>query len=162
MNKSFKINENGLEYLVVQSSKKDKKSGETIQKEKKYCLEVNTSKWAPTYPGEICPEYMLAYCQAQGLDALKWYVEILEEKITKTKTNKITKEVIQTVERRRTPSEVKQEFIKRFFPGMKRVKDEEYKGHTSRAKEELAKMMAAAANQPTKKAAAPKAEQPKE
>jgi hypothetical protein len=162
MNKSFKINENGLEYLVVQSFKRDKDSGEMkLQKEKKYCLEVNTSKWKPTYPGEICPEYMLAYCQAQGLDALKWYVGILEEKIIKTKENKTTKEVIQTVERRRTPSEVKQAFIKRFFPDMKRVKDEEYKGHTSRAKEELAKMMAAAANQPTKKAA-PKAEQPKE
>ena len=161
MNKSYKITENGLEYLVIHSEKKDKDSGELIVKDKKYCLEVDTAKWAPTYPGEICPEYMLLFCQAKGLDALTWYVNILDEKIVKDKVKKGTDEVLQSVERKRTPSEVKQEFIKKFFPDMKKVKDEEYKGHASRAKDMLEQMKAAQTSTP-KKAAAPKAEQPKE
>ena len=69
--------------------------------------------------------------------------------------------MLQSVERKRTPSEVKQEFIKKFFPNMKKVKDEEYKGHASRAKDLLEQMKAAQTSTP-KKAATPKAEQPKE
>ena len=160
MNTSYKINENGLEYLVVHTEKKDKDSGQIITKEKKYCLEVDTKKWAPTYPGDICPEYMLNYCEAKGLDHLEWYVKTLEEQITKQTVKKGTEEVIQTITRKRTPSEVKQQFIARYFPQMKRVKDEEYKGHASRAKDRLEQMRASQASSPKK--GSPKVEQPKE
>ena len=87
---------------------------------------------------------MLRFCQAKGLADLEWYVKILEEKISKDKKNKITGEVIQTVKRKRTPSEVKQEFISKYFSGMKRVKDEAYQGHASKAKKLLDEMKAAA------------------
>ena len=54
------------------------------------------------------------------------------------------------MERKRTPSEVKQEFIKKYFPGMKRVKDEEYQGHASKAKKLLEELKAAQPAAPKK------------
>ena len=136
MNKQAIITENSIDYLVsYDASGKEKK---------RYCLETNTAVWAPEHPGDICPEYMLRFCQAKGLADLEWYVKILEEKISKDKKNKITGEVIQTVKRKRTPSEVKQEFSSKYFSGMKRVKDEAYQGHASKAKKLLDEMKAAA------------------
>jgi hypothetical protein len=144
MKKQAIITENSMEYLITTG-----KRGE-----KKYCLEVDTSVWQPTHPGDICPEYMLRFCRARGLADLEWYVNLLEEKITKEEKNKTTGEVIKTVQRKRTPSEVKQAFIDRYFPNtVKRVKDEDYYGHASKAKKLLAEMKAA---QPTAKKAATK------
>ena len=150
MNKQAIISENGMEYLVSY--------GKDGQEKKRYCLEIDA--WKPTYPGDICPEYMLNYCEAKGLDHLEWYVKTLEEQITKQTVKKGTEEVIQTITRKRTPSEVKQQFIARYFPQMKRVKDEEYKGHASRAKDRLEQMRASQASSPKK--GSPKVEQPKE
>ena len=97
---------------------------------------------------------MLRFCRARGRADLEWYVNLLEEKITKEEKNKTTGEVIKTVQRKRTPSEVKQAFIDRYFPNtVKRVKDEDYYGHASKAKKLLAEMKAA---QPTAKKAATK------
>ena len=137
------ITENGMEYLVSYKDGKEKT---------RCCLEIDPAKWAPVHPGDICPEYMLRYCRAQGVADLEWYVNLLEEVITKTskKTKKGSQEV-QTVSRKRTPSEVKQEFIKKYFPTMKRVREEEYVGHASKAKKALEELKAL---QPTQ--AAPK------
>lgn len=137
------ITENGMEYLVSYKDGKEKT---------RFCLEIDPAKWAPVHPGDICPEYMLRYCRAQGVADLEWYVNLLEEVITKTskKTKKGSQEV-QTVSRKRTPSEVKQEFIKKYFPTMKRVREEEYVGHASKAKKALEELKAL---QPTQ--AAPK------
>ena len=137
------ITENGMEYLVSYKDGKEKT---------RFCLEIDPAKWAPVHPGDICPEYMLRYCRAQGVADLEWYVNLLEEVITKTskKTKKGSQEV-QTVSRKRTPSEVKQEFIKKYFPTMKRVREEEYVGHASKAKKALEELQAL---QPTQ--AAPK------
>ena len=118
MKTSTIITENNMEYLIVHTTNK-KKGTET---ESRYCLETNTEIWKPTYPGEICPEYMLRYCKAKGLADLEWYVKILDEQIEKTLPSKIS-DVVKTVKRKRTPSEVRQEFIKKYFPDMKRVKD---------------------------------------
>lgn len=132
MNKQAIITENSMEYLVsYDASGKEKK---------RYCLETNTEIWAPEHPGDICPEYMLRFCSQKGIADLEWYVKILDEKISKDTKNKITGEVIQTVKRKRTPSEVKQEFIAKYFSGMKRVKDEAYQGHASKAKKLLEQM----------------------
>lgn len=136
MNKQAIISENGMEYLVSY--------GKDGQEKKRYCLEIDA--WKPTYPGDICPEYMLRFCKAKGLADLEWYVKLLEEKIKKDVKNKTSGAVIKTVERKRTPSEVKAEFIKKYYPNMKRVKDEEYYGHASKAKKLLEEMKAA---QPT-------------
>ena len=136
MNKQAIISENGMEYLVSY--------GKDGQEKKRYCLEIDA--WKPTYPGDICPEYMLRFCKAKGLADLEWYVKLLEEKIKKDVKNKTSGAVIKTVERKRTPSEVKSEFIKKYYPTMKRVKDEEYYGHASKAKKLLEEMKAA---QPT-------------
>jgi hypothetical protein len=140
MNKQAIISENGMEYLVSY--------GKDGQEKKRYCLEIDA--WKPTYPGDICPEYMLRFCKAKGLADLEWYVKLLEEKIKKDVKNKTSGAVIKTVERKRTPSEVKAEFIKKYYPTMKRVKDEEYYGHASKAKKLLEEMKAA---QPTAAAA---------
>ena len=140
MNKQAIISENGMEYLVSY--------GKDGQEKKRYCLEIDA--WKPTYPGDICPEYMLRFCKAKGLADLEWYVKLLEEKIKKDVKNKTSGAVIKTVERKRTPSEVKAEFIKKYYPNMKRVKDEEYYGHASKAKKLLEEMKAA---QPTAAAA---------
>lgn len=140
MKKRTIITENNMEYLVSFDDKKNK--------ERRYCLEVDTSIWKPTHPGDICPEYMLRFCRAKGLADLEWYVAILDEIITKPFTNKLTGEVVKKVERKRTPSEVKQMFIEKYFPTMKKVKDEAYYGHTSKAKRALEEMRAA---QPTPK-----------
>ena len=79
----------------------------------------------------------------------RWYVNLLDGKIKKDVKNQTTGAVIKTVERKRTPSEIKAEFIKKYFPGMKRVKDEVYQGHASKAKKLLEEMKAA---QPTEAA----------
>ena len=145
MNKQAIISENGMEYLVSY--------GKDGQEKKRYCLEIDA--WKPTYPGDICPEYMLRYCRAQGVADLEWYVNLLEEVITKTskKTKKGSEEVLSTnaISRKRTPSEVKQEFIKKYFPKMKRVREEEYVGHAAKAKKALEELKSL---QPTQ--AAPK------
>lgn len=144
MKKQAIITENSMEYLIT-SGKKG---------EKRYCLEVNPAVWAPTHPGDICPEYMLRFCRARGLADLEWYVNLLEEKITKEEKNKSTGEVIKVVQRKRTPSEVKQAFIDRYFKDtVKRVKDEDYYGHASKAKKLLEELKAA---QPTPKKSGPK------
>lgn len=136
MNKQAIISENSIEYLVSYDANGNEK--------KRYCLETNPEIWAPKHPGDICPEFMLRFCQAKGLADLEWYVKILDEQISKEKKNKITGEVIQTVKRKRTPSEVKQKFIEKYFSGMKRVKDEAYQGHASKAKKLLEELKAAA------------------
>lgn len=143
MKKQAIITENSMEYLITTGKKG----------ERKYCLEVNPSVWQPTYPGDICPEYMLRFCRARGLADLEWYVNLLEEKITKEEKSKTNSDVSITVQRKRTPSEVKQEFIKKYFPNMKRVKDEEYYGHASKAKKLLAELKAEQPAAPAKKAA---------
>ena len=153
MNRQIFVVENDLEYLITC----DKDGVEKTR----YCLEINKEIWQPKYPGDICPEYMLRDCQAKGVADLEWYVKLLEEHFEKPqKKSKSTGEITQIVKRKRTPSEVKQQFIARYFPQMKRVKDEEYKGHASRAKERLELMRASQASSPKK--GSPKAEQPKE
>lgn len=137
MNKQAIISENGMEYLVSY--------GKDGQEKKRYCLEIDPAIWAPTYPGDICPEYMLRFCKAKGLADLEWYVKLLEEKIQK-KLDTRSSDIEKSVKRKRTPSEVKAEFIKKYYPTMKRVKDEEYQGHASKAKKLLEEMKAA---QPT-------------
>ena len=139
MKTSTIITENNMEYLIVHTTNK-KKGTET---ESRYCLETNTEIWKPTYPGEICPEYMLRFCRAKGLKDLEWYVDLLESKIKKEIKNQTTGAVIKTVERKRTPSEVKQAFICKYFNGMKRVKEEAYQGHASQARKILEDMKAA-------------------
>ena len=139
MKTSTIITENSMEYLIVHTT--NKKKG--IDTESRYCLETNTEIWQPKYPGEICPEYMLRFCRAKGLKDLERYVGLLDGKIKKEIKNQTTGEVIKTVERKRTPSEVKQAFICKYFNGMKRVKDEEYQGHASKAKKLLEEMKAA-------------------
>ena len=140
-----------LSYMIKRAMKMDysamiktanmlhKKTG----KSRRYCLETNPEIWQPTYPGEICPEYMLRFCRAKGLKDLEWYVGLLEGKIKKEIKNQTTGAVIKTVERKRTPSEVKQAFICKYYNGMKRVNDEEYQGHASKAKKLLEEMKAA-------------------
>ena len=147
MNKQAIISENGMEYLVSY--------GKDGQEKKRYCLEIDA--WKPTYPGDICPEYMLRFCKAKGLADLEWYVKLLEDNNFRkvAKKNK-SGEVVQIVERKRTPSEVKQEFIDRYFKGMKRVKDEEYQGHASKAKQLLEAMKATQEVKPAKKPATDK------
>lgn len=142
MNKQAIISENGMEYLVSL----DKEGKE----KKRYCLEIDPAIWVPTYPGDICPEYMLRFCKAKGVKDLEWYVGLLEDKIKKDVKNKTTGAVIKTVERKRTPSEVKQAFICKYYNGMKRVKDEEYQGHASKARKLLEELKA---SQPTAAAA---------
>ena len=142
MNKQAIITENSMEYLVSYD-----KNG---KEKKRYCLEIDPAIWVPTHPGDICPEYMLRYCKAKGLADLEWYVKLLEDDKFRKPTKNKAGEVVKIVERKRTPSEVKQEFIDRYFKGMKRVKDEEYQGHASKAKKLLEEMKAA---QPTKKTA---------
>ena len=144
MKKLTIITENYMEYLVSYDSKKNK--------ERRYCLEVDTKIWAPSHPGDICPEYMLRFCRAKGLADLEWYVGILEETITKEVKSKTTGETVKKVERKRTPSEVKMMFIKQYFPDMKNVKDEAYHGHKSKAKKALEELRAAQ-KAATKKAA---------
>ena len=143
------ITENGMEYLVSYKDGKEKT---------RFCLEVDPAKWVPVHPGDICPEYMLRYCRAQGVADLEWYVNLLEEVITKTskKSSKTAEEVL-AISRKRTPSEVKQEFIKKYFPKMKRVREEEYVGHATKAKKALEELKAL---QPSP--AAPKKSGPKE
>ena len=133
MNKQAIISENNVEWLITYDRDGYEK--------KRYCLDLNPEVFTPKYPGEICPEYMLRYCQAKGVADLEWYVNTLEELIEKQEKNKITGEVIKTVKRKRTPSEVKQAFITKYFDGtVKRVKDIEYQGHASKAKQLLAAM----------------------
>ena len=79
MKTSTIITENSMEYLITT----DKKTG----KSRRYCLETNPEIWQPTYPGEICPEYMLRFCRAKGLKDLEWYVGLLEGKIKKVAAN---------------------------------------------------------------------------
>ena len=141
MNKQAIITENSREYLV--SFDKDGKE------KKRYCLEIDPEIWVPTHPGDICPEYMLRFCKAKGMADLEWYVKLLEEKIQKKIDTRST-DIEKSVKRKRTPSEVKVEFIKKYFPTMKRVKDEEYQGHASKAKKLLEELKAA---QPTAAAA---------
>ena len=117
MTKQAIITENSKEYLISYDNNGKEK--------KRYCLEVDPQIFTPKHPGDICPEYMLRYCKAKGLADLEWYVKILAEQIEKTLPSKIS-DVVKTVKRKRTPSEVRQEFIKKYFPDMKRVKDEEY------------------------------------
>ena len=136
MNKQVIVSENSIEYLVSYDANGNEK--------KRYCLETNPEIWAPKHPGDICPEFMLRFCQAKGLADLEWYVKLLDQQISKEKKKKITGEVIQIVKRKRTPSEVKQEFISKYFSGMKRVKDEAYQGHASKAKKILEDMKASA------------------
>jgi hypothetical protein len=135
MNKQAIITENNVDWLITY----DKDGYE----KKRYCLDLNPEVFTPKYPGEICPEYMLRFCRAKGLKDLEWYVGLLEGKIKKEIKNQTTGAVIKTVERKRTPSEVKQAFICKYYNGMKRVKDEEYQGHASKAKKLLEEMKAA-------------------
>ncbi len=141
MKKQAIITENSMEYLVSYDK--------TGKEKKRYCLETNPAIWTPEHPGDICPEYMLRFCRAKGLADLEWYVSLLEGKIKK-ETKNSSGEIIKKVERKRTPSEVKQEFIKRYFPDMKRVKDEEYQGHASKAKKLLEELKAAQPTAPKK------------
>lgn len=141
MKKQAIITENSMEYLVSYDK--------TGKEKKRYCLETDLKIWAPEHPGDICPEYMLRFCRAKGLADLEWYVGLLDGKIKK-ETKNSSGEVIKKVERKRTPSEVKQEFIKRYFPDMKRVKDEEYQGHASKAKKLLEELKAAQPAAPKK------------
>lgn len=135
MNKQAIITENNVEWLITY--------GKDGNEKKRYCLSLDPEVFTPKFPGEICPEYMLRYCQAKGLADLEWYVKTLDELTEKEKVNKITKEVIKTVKRKRTPSEVKQAFIDKYFQGtVKRVKDVEYQGHASKAKKLLEAMKA--------------------
>ena len=92
---------------------------------------------------------MLRFCKAKGLADLEWYVKLLEEKIHKKIDTRST-DIEKSVKRKRTPSEVKVEFIKKYFPTMKRVKYEDYQGHASKAKKLLEELKAA---QPTAAAA---------
>lgn len=149
MNKQAIITENNVGWLITY----DKDGYE----KKRYCLSLDPSVFTPKFPGEICPEYMLRYCQAKGYDDLEWYVKTLEEKITKEEKNKITGEVIKVVSRKRTPSEVKQAFIEKYFANsVKRVKDVAYQGHASKAKQLLEAMKATQEVKPTKKPATDK------
>lgn len=149
MNKQAIITDNNVDWLITY----DKDGYE----KKRYCLSLDPSVFTPKFPGEICPEYMLRYCQAKGYEDLEWYVKTLDEKITKEEKNKITGEVIKVVSRKRTPSEVKQAFIERYFPDtVKRVKDVAYQGHASKAKQLLAAMKATQEVKPVKKPATDK------
>lgn len=141
MTKQAIITENSKEYLISYDNNGKEK--------KRYCLEVDPQIFTPKHPGDICPEYMLRYCKAKGLADLEWYVKILDEQIEKTLPSKIS-DVVKTVKRKRTPSEVRQEFIKKYFPDMKRVKDEEYQGHTTKAMKLLEEMRAAQPSSPKK------------
>ena len=141
MTKQAIITENSKEYLISYD-----KNG---KEKKRYCLEVDPQIFTPKHPGDICPEYMLRFCKAKGLADLEWYVKILDEQIEKTLPSKIS-DVVKTVKRKRTPSEVRQEFIKKYFPDMKRVKDEEYQGHTTKAMKLLEEMRAAQPSSPKK------------
>lgn len=145
------ITENGMEYLVSYKDGKEKT---------RFCLEVDPAKWVPVHPGDICPEYMLRYCRAQGVADLEWYVNILGEVITKTskKTKKGSDEVLSTnaISRKRTPSEVKQEFIQKYFPTMKRVREEEYVGHAAKAKKALEELKALQPSQVAPKKSGPR------
>jgi hypothetical protein len=149
MNKQAIITENNVDWLITY----DKDGYE----KKRYCLSLDPSVFTPKFPGEICPEYMLRYCQAKGLADLEWYVNTLEELVEKVEENKITHEVIRTVKRKRTPSEVKQAFIEKYFPNtVKRVKDVAYQGHASKAKQLLEAMKATQEVKPAKKPATDK------
>ena len=141
MTKQAIITENSKEYLISYDNNGKEK--------KRYCLEVDPQIFTPKHPGDICPEYMLRYCKAKGLADLEWYVKILDEQIEKTLPSKIS-DVVKTVKRKRTPSEVRQEFIKKYFPDMKRVKDDEYQGHTTKAMKLLEEMRAAQPSSPKK------------
>lgn len=149
MNKQAIITENNVDWLITY----DKDGYE----KKRYCLSLDPSVFTPKFPGEICPEYMLRYCQAKGLADLEWYVNTLEELVEKVEENKITHEVIRTVKRKRTPSEVKQAFIEKYFSNsVKRVKDVAYQGHASKAKQLLEAMKANQDVKPAKKPATDK------
>lgn len=149
MNKQAIITENNVDWLITY----DKDGYE----KKRYCLSLDPSVFTPKFPGEICPEYMLRYCQAKGLADLEWYVNTLEELVEKVEENKITHEVIRTVKRKRTPSEVKQAFIEKYFSNsVKRVKDVAYQGHASKAKQLLEAMKANQDIKPAKKPATDK------
>ena len=146
MNKQTIITVNNMEWLVTTDSK-------TGVEKKRYCLEVDPAIWKPEHPGDICPEYMLRVCRSKGLADLEWYVNLLEEKITKEQKSK-SNEVIKTIQRKRTPSEIRLEFIAKYFPDMKRVKEVDYQGHAAKAAKLLAEMKAAAGAAPAKKPAA--------
>ena len=149
MNKQAIISENNVDWLITYV-----KDG---YEKKRYCLSLDPSVFTPKFPGEICPEYMLRYCQAKGLADLEWYVNTLEELVEKVEENKITHEVIRTVKRKRTPSEVKQAFIEKYFANsVKRVKDVAYQGHASKAKQLLEAMKANQDIKPAKKPATDK------
>ena len=148
MNKQAIITENNVDWLITY----DKDGYE----KKRYCLSLDPSVFTPKFPGEICPEYMLRYCQAKGYEDLEWYVKTLEEQIEKTMPSKIT-DVVKTVKRKRTPSEVKQAFIEKYFSDtVKRVKDIAYQDHASKAKQMLAAMKATQEVKPAKKPATDK------
>ena len=75
MNKQAIITDNNVDWLITY----DKDGYE----KKRYCLSLDPSVFTPKFPGEICPEYMLRYCQAKGLADLEWYVNTLEELVEK-------------------------------------------------------------------------------
>lgn len=119
---------NGIEYQVVKG-----KNGDV----KKYCLSVDPAVFTPKEVGEICPEYIFRFCQNKGVADLDWYLKELKRTIKKENNTGLT------IERHPTAAEVRQAFVKKYFPELKTKKEKGYQTQISRVEEALKKMKAA-------------------
>lgn len=117
----------GVEYLIVSG-----KNGE-----KKYCLSTNPEVFTPKEVSEICPEYMFRFCESKGVADLEWYLKQLKKTIKKENNTGLT------IERHPTAAEIRQEFIKKYFPSIKTKKEKGYQTQIDRVEAALNKLKGA-------------------
>lgn len=127
----------GIDYQVVKT-----KDG----KEKRYCLSTDPAVFTPKEVSDICPEYIFRYCQSKGVEDLEWYLKELKKTIKKDNNTGLT------IERHPTAAEVRQAFVKKYFPDLKTKKEKGYQTQINRVEEALEKMKGPAAEPAAKKA----------
>lgn len=118
----------GIDYQVVRG-----KNGQ----EKKYCLSLDPAIFTPKEVGDICPEYIFRFCQNKGVEDLAWYLSELKRTIKKENNTGLT------IERHPTAAEVRQAFVKKYFPDIKTKKEKGYTTQIDRVEAALKKMKAA-------------------
>lgn len=104
------------ETIVKRQQRVDKKTGKKVIEDITYRIDAS---FVPEKVSDICMEFIINYCKANGAEAIKWLKDIANKKETqeRTSTDKKTGEKItKTVEVHTPFVSLRTAFAEKYFP----------------------------------------------